>query len=115
SEGRGMTRDEVDSVAQGRVWTGTQALAIGLVDVIGNTDKAIEIAAKLAGLKEYRISEFPKEKNTLDKILEELSFMSKQNTLKEELGDLYKYYRTASVIRKWNVIQARLPFDLKID
>lgn len=63
---RGMTRDEVHEVAQGRVWTGTDALDAGLVDVIGDLDRAIEIAAEMAGIEEYNLDIYPKRKDLFE-------------------------------------------------
>ncbi len=66
AESRGMTRDEVHEVAQGRVWTGTDAQEAGLVDVIGGIDRAIEIAAEKAGIDDWRIDPYPKQKDLFE-------------------------------------------------
>ena len=65
AEGRGMTRDEVHAVAQGRIWSGRKAVEIGLVDKLGTLDDAIASAATLAGIEEYRIKEYPVFQNPL--------------------------------------------------
>ena len=66
ADSRGMTRDEVHEVAQGRVWTGTDALDAGLVDILGDIDKAIEIAAEMAEIEEYRLDIYPKRKDLFE-------------------------------------------------
>ena len=60
ADGRGMTVDEVNEVAQGRVWTGKQAIEIGLVDELGDLDDAIAMAARMAEVDNYRVTEYPK-------------------------------------------------------
>jgi protease-4 len=73
SEGRGKTKAEIDSIGQGRVWTGNQALKIGLVDELGGIDVAIKEAAKLAKLEEYATGEYPAKKDFFMSLLEESS------------------------------------------
>ena len=70
AEGRGMTPEKVDEIAQGRVWCGNEALGIGLVNKIGGLKDAIDYAAVSAGLQDYRIESWPKVKNSLDKLME---------------------------------------------
>lgn len=70
SEGRGMATDEVDRIAQGRVWCGNDAIEIGLVNEIGGLTDAIDYAAIAAGLEEYRLAEYPKVKTGLDRLME---------------------------------------------
>lgn len=96
STGRDMPVPSVDSIAQGRVWVGTDALEIGLVDELGGLDAAIEKAATLAGLDEYDTPTYPKAKNQWERLAEEL--MNPQEALqemalREQLGDLYPYYQ----------------------
>lgn len=70
AEGRHMTYDEVHKIARGRVWTGADALGIGLVDTLGGLDLALSIAAEKVGLDNYKIKEFPEEKDTWTQISE---------------------------------------------
>lgn len=69
AEARGMTRDEVHELAQGRVWTGSAAQEVGLVDEIGSIDDAIAIAAEMAGMEEYRIENYPKQKGLFEVLM----------------------------------------------
>jgi protease-4 len=71
SEGRGKTKEEIDAIGQGRVWTGNQALKLGLVDEIGGIDIAIKAAAELAELEDYATSEYPVQKDFFTSLLEE--------------------------------------------
>lgn len=113
SDGRGMTRDQVNEIAQGRVWTGTRGKQIGLVDVIGGLDEAVKIAAYKAGVKEYRTVEYPAIKNSWQRILEDLTGEEDVRTdriLKRSLNEWYPYYSFVKEIQDSKGVQARLPF-----
>ncbi|WP_282049239.1 signal peptide peptidase SppA [Maribacter aquivivus] len=118
SEGRNMTMAQVDSVAQGRVWSGTEALEVGLVDELGNLDDAIEAAAELASLSSYGIKKFPKYKSGFERFMEDLegaSLQIKENLLKDEIGDeAYKVLKELQSFKEQKGIQARMPFALDI-
>ncbi len=113
AQGRNMTRDAVNEIAQGRVWTGKKALNIGLVDRIGNLDDAIASAAALAEVSDYRIAEYPRIKEPLQQFLEDLAGKSDvraNRILQSQLGDMYPYYRFTMDLQKSKGMQARLPF-----
>ena len=117
SDARDMPRDAVHEIAQGRVWPADAALENGLVDVIGTLDDAIAIAANKAGITDdYRLRDYPSMKNPLQQVFDEI--LNPQSTrtkiLKEELGALYPYYESAQRIKEIQGIQARMPFELKI-
>ncbi len=114
AEGRGKTTAEIDSIGQGRVWAGSDALEIGLVDVLGGLNDAIAIAKKKAKLENYRIKEYP-EKDEVSKILESLMSDAKVNVIKEELGEAYPYYHYLQTVKKMDGIQARLPYFIEIE
>ncbi|MDP5061276.1 MAG: signal peptide peptidase SppA, partial [Maribacter sp.] len=118
SEGRNMTMAQVDSVAQGRVWSGTEALEVGLVDELGNLDDAIEAAAELASLSSYGIKKFPKYKSGFERFMEDLegaSIQIKENMLKQEIGEeAYKVLKELQSFKQQKGIQARMPFALDI-
>lgn len=118
SEGRNMTMSQVDSVAQGRVWSGTEALEIGLVDELGNLDDAIEAAANIAALKSYGIKKFPKYKSGFERFMEDLEGASAQlkaNLIKNEIGDeAYLILKELESFKEQKGIQARMPFALDI-
>lgn len=113
ANGRGMTRDEVHQVAQGRVWTGQRAVELGLVDDIGGLDKALQTAAYLAGVEKYRTREFPAVKEPIQQFIEE--FMEEDEAvqsylLKEQLGQYGPLYQHIKELQSATGVQARLPF-----
>lgn len=118
SEGRNMTMAEVDSVAQGRVWSGTEALEVGLVDELGNLNDAIAAAAGLASLDAYGIKKFPKYKSGFERFIEDLegaSLRIKENLIKNEIGaEAYSILKELKSLREQKGIQARMPFALDI-
>lgn len=118
AEGRKMTTDQVNAIAQGRIWTGTQALELGLVDQLGNLETALAEAAKLAEIKEYRTTSFP-EYDTKFGFKNLLGMMqvktSKEAMLKEELGE--ESYRLIQKIRDIHAregAQLLLPYEIRI-
>ncbi|HNS13204.1 MAG TPA: signal peptide peptidase SppA [Bacteroidia bacterium] len=114
AEGRNVTKEFVDSIGQGRIWSGETALKLGLVDVLGGTNDAIEIAARMAKLEKYRIVQLPEQKEFFEKILEDLNAEVGTYFTKQELGDQYKYYEQLKNIVRNNGIQARIPFELEV-
>ncbi|MFT4532818.1 MAG: protease-4 [Saprospiraceae bacterium] len=121
AEGRGMTRDEVHEVAQGRVWTGTKALEIGLVDVIGGIDDAVKLASEMAGVEDFKTKEYPFIKETfLDQVVKGIS---ETNNVQAALGinidksdlEMVRQYREVKNLLLDRTPQARLPFILKVD
>lgn len=115
SEGRNMTQDDVKQVASGRVWTGTQAKERKLVDVLGNYNDAIEIAAKAAGVaNDYKVRLYPRQKPFFEEFMEGIEENSRVSAIKEELGSNYIYYQYWQEVKTMNGVQARMPFDLNI-
>jgi protease-4 len=108
AQGRKLDKAAVDSIAQGRVWTGTDAKQIGLVDELGGMDKALEIALKKANLTEYKIVSYPEEKSALDNFLKSMSEEASVYFTKKQLGESYRYYEMVKKVGKYNGIQARL-------
>lgn len=90
--GRHKTQEYINSIGQGRVWTGAQALKIGLVDRLGDIDDAVKSAAKKANLKDYRLVAYPEQKSVLDKLGQSFSVQMKTHILKSELGENYGVY-----------------------
>ncbi|MCL2284057.1 MAG: signal peptide peptidase SppA [Fibromonadales bacterium] len=86
AEGRGMSKEALDLIGQGRVWTGSHALDNGLVDALGGIETAIEMAADLAALEDYSIEEFPKQKDPFEKFFEDLFKYAKIRGLEFILG-----------------------------
>jgi protease-4 len=117
---RHKTRDEIHAVAQGRIWIAAQGKENGLVDQIGGLDAAIASAAKKAGLSEYKTVDYPKPKNALQALIEEVTGQKpksdgiKAAIIREELGEYAAFYDYAKQIKSWSGAQMRLPFVLKI-
>jgi ClpP class serine protease len=100
----------VDSIAQGRVWSGTDALEIGLVDELGGIDKAIAYAADKAGLTSYSIKEFPKQEDPLENLFKtETQEYYTKAVMKNNLGASYKYLEAIENISRIEGIQALMP------
>ncbi len=120
ADGRGITRDEAHAVAQGRIWPGLKAKELGLVDKIGELDDAIAAAASKAGLEKYRVTEYPVTKEPLEQLIEQ--FVGKKETrfngqmlAKEQLGDMFPYYKYLKEVKEMKGVQARIPFILDVN
>ena len=114
AKGRGMTKAQIDSIGQGRVWVGNDALEIGLVDEIGGLNDAIGIAKKLAKVKNYEIDNYPKRQDPFEQFLEELSGNMETRFIKAKLGEDYKYYEKMESMKKYSGVMARMPFDIDV-
>ena len=116
ANGRKMTFQNVDAIAQGRVWSGTEALKIGLVDKIGGMDDALAAAAKLAKIKKYSTKNYPEYDKKFGEMFENLPFAkTKENLIKEEIG--IENYAILQKIKKFNNrkgTQTLMPFELEI-
>jgi protease-4 len=118
ADGRNMDINRVQEIAQGRVWVGTDALQVGLVDRIGGLDDAIESAATLAGIEEYRLGMYPHFKEPLIEFIESLTgeeSVRHKYIAKAKMGELYPYYEFLEEISKVKGVQARLPFFLPFE
>ncbi len=116
AKGRHMSIEKLKSLASGRVWTGTQAKANGLVDVLGGMDVAINIAAKKAKLKEgdYRVKYLPIKKSSFETIMEKFGNDQEDAKLKAYLGDFAPYVKQLKNLQNLDKIQAKMPFDVVI-
>ncbi len=114
ANGRNMTKEDVDRIGQGRVWSGTQALEIGLIDGLGGLDDAIAKAAEMAEIDSYRINSLPVQKEPLQQLIEDMTGQSSSVVLKYYLGDDYKYVSMFQDIENRDIIQARLPIGMNI-
>jgi protease-4 len=115
ANGRGKTQEYINSIGQGRVWTGSQALQNGLVDKLGNINDAVLCAVKKANIKDYKIVSYPEQKSFLDKFGQGLSAEVKAHFVKAELGDNYRYYQQIQgVTRMMRTPQMRMTYDIVI-
>ncbi|HXB06189.1 MAG TPA: signal peptide peptidase SppA, partial [Puia sp.] len=117
ADGRKMDIRLVDSIAQGRVWSGTLGRSLGLVDRIGTLQDAIDCAARMAKTKDYSLAESPEPRSVFDKLLSTYKRNASVQAVKNEIGE--EGYRTYSTLKKVKsmigVTETRLPFDLTIE
>ncbi len=114
AKGRAMEKNAVDSIGQGRVWTGANARDIGLVDVLGGLDVAINIAQEKAKLKKYRVISLPKQKSPFENIFSDFSTKLQNEIMEYNLGENYKYYNRLQKIKTMKGAQARMPYHMDI-
>jgi len=114
AEGRGLTVETVEEIAQGRVWSGVDAKRIGLIDEFGGLNYAIEQAAELADIETYRVVEYPVQKEFIEMLLEGFSGMETR-WLQKRLGDSYRVFENMQNATENTGILMRMPFDLHIE
>lgn len=116
AEGRKMTFEQVDAIAQGRVWSGTEALKLGLVDKIGGLNAAIAEAAKIAKIKKYSTQNYPEYEKTFNDLISNLPFAkSKEAFIKEEIGEEnYMLIEQVKKFQKQKGVQAIMPYGINI-
>lgn len=115
ANGRHLTTDSVNNIAQGRVWLGSDAKKIGLVDVLGGLDSAIVIAAKKADVESYSVAEYPKEKDFITKLMDAVNNQTVTKILQNKLGSDYKYYEQVESIKNMKGAQALMPMYLSVE
>ena len=117
AEGRGLTQAYVDSIGQGRVWAGADAIGLGLVDQLGDMEDAIAYAVQKANLgSDYKVTEWPKQKDFFTRMMESMNESDKLDAaMKQKMGVYYDYLQGLDNLQKNTGIQARLPFDMLIE
>ena len=115
AEGRHTTKEAIEKIAEGRVWTGEAAKELGLVDELGGIDKALEIAVAKAGVGGYTIVSYPEKKDVLSSLLDTkpTNYVESQ-LLKSKLGEYYRQFGLLTNLKEQSMIQARVPFELNI-
>lgn len=116
AEGRGMTVEYVDSIGQGRVWSGIDALELGLVDDLGGLDYAIEEAARLAGIEDYDLRAYPERKDFFEQFMQEFADAGVKNFVGKLFMDpeLIRFQEEIRTIKNMEGVQARMPYSLVI-
>ncbi len=114
SDGRKMSTGSVDSIGQGRVWSGSSAIDIGLVDMFGGLKASIDEAASLAEIETYSIRELPALVDPYSRLLSQLTGEIKMRFLKNELGENIKFYNTLQELKNLSGVQARLPYFIEV-
>lgn len=115
ADGRGMTKEAIEKIAEGRVWTGEEAKKLGLVDELGGIDKALEIAVAKAGVENYTVVSYPEKQDFLSVLFETgpTNYVESQ-LLKSKLGEYYQQFGLLKNLKDKSMIQARIPFELNI-
>ena len=117
AEGRGLRQTFVDSIGQGRVWAGADAIGLGLVDKLGDMEDAIAYAVEKANLgNDYKVTEWPKQKDFFTRLMESMNKTDELDAaMKQKLGVYYNYYKGLENLNNNTGIQARMPFDMVIE
>lgn len=111
AQGRKMKVADVDSIAQGRVWTGAQALKIKLVDRLGSLEDAVAEAARRAKLKDYGVAAYPAAASWMENLMEEVRGDYMESRLQTVLGEYYRPLMFVGNLKGADRIQARIPFE----
>lgn len=116
ADGRNLTQEQVEDIAQGRVWTGNDALNNGLVDELGGLDLALQYAAEAAEIEDYKIREYPVFEKNLDEMLQAFGLAkAKEQILEEELGaENYKLIKEVKRLTEKKGVQLLFPFSMEI-
>ena len=116
AKGRKMAVADLKKVASGRVWTGADAKANGLVDVLGGIDVAVDIAAKAAKLKkdDYRVQYYPAKKNPFEEFFTKMGENAQEDAMVRQLGPLAPYAKSYQKVLRMEGLQARMPFEMEI-
>jgi protease-4 len=116
AEGRGLTKEQVRSVAAGRVWTGTEAMANGLVDLLGGFDEAVKIAVEKAGVADdYRLRYYPERKSFLELWISQAQDDARARAVQAELGEFHIWYQQLKNLKEYQGTQARMPFEFTLE
>ncbi len=114
ADGRKLSIADVDSIGQGRVWTGAQGVNNKLVDRLGNLDAAIQAAAKKANLSKYKVSQYPEKEDPFTSILNNSKEKVQVWIAKEQMGEYYRYFDVVRKATAQTGVQARMPYSVEI-
>ena len=114
ADGREMTTEAIEKIAEGRVWTGATAKELGLVDELGGLDKALEIAAEKAGIEAYSTITYPAKEGMFSSLLNQSKNDYIEGKLEESIGEYYHQFKFIKNLKEADPVQARLPFEMII-
>ena len=116
AEDRNIPLGEMKQIAEGRVWSGTEAKDKKLVDVLGGMEEAIDIAAQAAGMEDdYRVRYYPEQKTWIEELLSSMETDLEARALKQQLGTFYPYVNQLKTLQQMQGVQARMPFEIVIE
>ncbi len=113
--GRKLAKAQVDSIGQGRVWSGNDAKTIGLIDEFGGLTRSIQVAAELAKTTSYKVISLPEQKEWFEQLIDQITGSDPSAKMKAVLGDDYRYYQYLKEIREMKGVQTRLLMDTEIN
>lgn len=114
AEGRGMSMEEISKIAEGRIWTGSEAKNLGLVDELGGLDKAVEIAIERAKVEGYTVLSYPEKEDFFTALFKNKTTGFIQAHLEKSWGEYYKGIRFIQNLKDADKVQTRIPFELNI-
>jgi len=114
AENRAKSVEEVNAIAGGRVWSGKDALELGLIDMFGGLEEAIEVAADMAGLENYRIESLPRLEDPLTALMKQLTGEVRMKAIRQELGDQYIHYKNLQAVKEMRGLQSIVPFEVEV-
>lgn len=114
AEGRKMKYEAVDSIGQGRIWSGLSAIKLGLIDELGGLEKAVQLAARQANLSEYRVVNLPELEDPFTQLMKILSENTTAKVLEKTLGDSWPFIRDLNQILSMQGVLARMPFSIMV-
>jgi len=114
AEGRKKEKADIDSIGQGRVWSGANAKEIGLIDEFGGLKHAIDVAVEMAKLENYRVVSLPEIADPVTEMLKKFTGDAKIKILQEELGSSYRYYKQVQALEQMQGIQARMLYSIEL-
>jgi protease IV len=115
ADGRGMTKEQVDEIGEGRVWSGENAKEIGLIDEFGGLQHAIDLAAEIEGLENYRTVALPEQLDPFQQMFKSGTDNVRAWFLKNQLGENYRYYEFLKKSSEMKGVLARMPYDININ
>jgi protease-4 len=115
AKGRNLSKEQVDKIAQGRVWSGAEALENGLVDALGGIEEAILMSAELAEIQEYTIIELPEQKDIYEEIIKSFMNTRYSKLIEQKIMEHYPFLHPLNQIQSNEVFMTRLPFDFTIE
>lgn len=114
AQNRNKSFEEVDAIAGGRVWSGKDALDLGLIDMFGGLKESIDVAASMAGLENYRIESLPRLEDPLTTLMKQFTGEARMKAVKRELGDQYIHYKNLQAIREMHGLQSIVPYEIEL-
>jgi protease-4 len=114
SSGRKMESSTVDSIGQGRVWSGSDAVKIGLADTTGGLNSSITEAARIAGIDNYSVRELPVYEDPITRLISQLTGEIRMRVIKQEMGEYKRFFDEIEEIKNLSGVQARLPYLIEV-